>query len=58
MKNIAEKIRKYAKPYLLLILLIAAQLIYTSFCFVSRAAIRMRYGATDLRTATISHSST
>lgn len=36
MKNIAEKIRKYAKPYLLLILLIAAQLIYTSFCFVTK----------------------
>ena len=36
MKNIAEKIRKYAKPYLLLILLIAVQLIYTSFCFVTK----------------------
>ena len=36
MKNIAEKIRKYAKPYMLLILLIAVQLIYTSFCFVTK----------------------
>ena len=36
MKNIADKIRKYAKPYMLLILLIAVQLIYTSFCFVTK----------------------